>query len=218
MGLLTEWHLSSVPVSWLNQTPVQWAWRELRSLPPLMLNDGSKVATQQTEVRLCYLSSHLYIRFDCLDDDIWGNYTKRDDPIYEEEVVEIFIAAGNAAPQHYFEFEVSPKGVLFDCKIYNPSGFYDDRLEVDVSWNAEDIVWHAEILPEEQKWWAILEIPWQAIGGFQDIWRANFYRIERSSKSGTEFSSWSPTLRPNMFHVPAKFGSLLCQQPFHSKK
>lgn len=209
--LILEWLISPVPKPWLNQEPVDWAWHELDSLPPFILNDGSKPATQQTQVRLCYSSTHLYIRFDCTDDDIWGTYSQRDEPIYEEEVVEVFIAPGNGTPQQYFEFEISPKGVLFDCKIYNPSGFYDDRLEVDVSWNAEGVVWHAESMPEKQRWWAMLVIPWQAIGGFQEVWRANFYRIERSHQSGTEYSSWSPTHRPDMFHVPGKFGTLYCQ-------
>lgn len=202
------------PVSglWQAKEICAWPWCELKPLAPFVLNTDRATAKQQTEVRLCYSSQHLYVRFDCDDDDIWGNYTKRDDPVYEEEVVEVFIAPGSKTPERYFEFELSPKGVLFDCKIYNPSGFHDDKLEVDESWNAEDIAWYAEINSEKQHWWAILEIPWQAIGGFHEEWRVNFYRIERSSKSGTEFSAWSPTLRPNMFHVPSQFGLLICQR------
>lgn len=202
---------SLVPSAWTKQTFTDWPWLELTPLSPFVESESSVLAKQQTRVRLCYGGQHLYVRFDCDDDDIWGNYTERDDPIYNEEAVEFFIAPGVETPQRYFEFEVSPRGVLFDCQIYNPSGFYDEKLEVDVSWNAEGVMWHAEINAEEQRWWAILVIPWQSIGGFQETWRANFYRIERSSKTGTEFSAWSPTLRPTMFHVPGRFGFLMCK-------
>jgi hypothetical protein len=211
MKALPKCHVSPARETWLRQESAQWPWNELEPLSTFILNDGVAAAKQQTLVRLCYSGQHLYIRFDCADDDIWGTYTKRDDPIYEEEVVEVFIAPGIDTPQRYFEFEVSPKGVLFDCKIYNPSGFYDDKLEVDESWNAEGVAWSTSINLERQGWWAILEIPWQAIGGFHEQWRVNFYRIERSQQSGTEYSAWSPTLMPNMFHVPGKFGLLVCQ-------
>ena len=42
-----------------------------------------------------------------------------------------------------------------------------------------------------------------------EIWRANFYRIERPRDGAAEFSAWSPTLTaPADFHQPARFGFL----------
>ena len=42
-----------------------------------------------------------------------------------------------------------------------------------------------------------------------EIWRANFFRIDRHTAHGDEFSAWQPTLKtPADFHVPAAFGAL----------
>ena len=40
-----------------------------------------------------------------------------------------------------------------------------------------------------------------------DVWRANFYRIDRA-EDGDEYSAWSPTLRRN-YHTPERFGALV---------
>jgi hypothetical protein len=185
------------------------SWSLISTLTPFILADGSGLAKQQTQVRVAYSQQAFYVRFDCEDDDIWGTHTKRDDPLYDEEVVEVFIASGAETPTRYFEFEVSPYGVLFDCIITNPAFQSNSKqlYDVDESWNAEGLEWYAGICLEKQQWWAVLNIPWQDIGGFHTIWRANFYRIERSRKSGTEFSCWSATLSES-FHVPARFGRL----------
>jgi hypothetical protein len=196
-----------VPEGWSIKPFDNDVWSSIPVLSPFILADGSGVAKQQTQVHLAYSHHALYVRFDCADDDIWGTYTQRDDPLYDEEVVEVFIASGTETPAYYFEFEVSPHGVLFDCTIHNPSGTPDERFRVDETWNADGLEWHTEIHPEKQQWWAILKIPWQDIGGYHPTWRANFYRIERSRKSGTEFSCWSATLSES-FHVPARFGTL----------
>jgi hypothetical protein len=206
---LPSYQVPKVPASWQAQALTEWNWQELPSLPPLVLADGSGLAKQKTQVRLCYSGQALYIRFDCEDDDIWGTYTKRDEPLYDEEVVEVFIAPGDATPTNYFEFEVSPYSVLFDCIITNPGlrPTPQQPYDVDESWNAEGLEWFAGIHPDKQAWWAVLKIPWSDIGGYRDVWRANFYRIERSGKSGTEFSCWSPTLSKS-FHKPERFGRL----------
>src|SRR5215210_435209 len=97
------------------------AWSTLPTLTPFMLADGSAPASQQTTVSLCFDDTALHIRFACDDRDIWGIYTERDDPLYEQEVVECFIGAGAADPVNYFEFQVSPNGVLFDSTVFNPT-------------------------------------------------------------------------------------------------
>lgn len=196
-------------------TPPGWnpfgSWQAVSAFPPFTLADGSVPARQQTALRVCYDADALYARFDCDDRDIWGTLTQRDDPIYDEEVVEIFLAAGEDTPTEYAEIEVSPNGVLFDAWVRNPSG---DRAQmtVDTAWDWPGICWHAERIDSENRWWAVLVLPWAGIaptGPLPKIWRANFYRIERPRDSAPEFSCWSPTLtEPADFHRPARFGQL----------
>jgi hypothetical protein len=203
------------PVHWDPVDLQQWDWNSLPSLPPLILADGSGPAAQQTRVRLCQDEEMLYVHFDCDDEDIWGAFTERDDPIYDEEVVELFIAAGEETPIDYYEFEISPNGVLFDARIYNPTSDRKD-IQVDIAWDAPGIHWSVDRNEQQNHWSAILALPWSAIapaGQRSTVWRANFYRIERprpqSSSQPTEFSCWSPTLTdPADFHKPARFGYL----------
>lgn len=190
------------------------AWDGIPSLPPFLLADGSGPAIQQTRVRVAWDDAALHVRFDCEDRDAWGTFERRDDPIYEEEVVEVFLAAGTADPVDYFEFEVSPRGVLWDGIIHNPTSSRKD-LGIDDSWDCPGIRWAVGQGGARQDWWGALAIPWNAIapGGAQGelprLWRANFYRIERPRDGETEFSGWSPTFKhPPDFHQPARFGGL----------
>jgi len=204
--------LSRAPAAWDTKAdPAAWEWDEVAALPPFILADGSGPAQQQTTARVCYDSEALYVRFDCEDRDIWGSYTRRDDPIYDEEVVEVFLGPGEADPLRYYEFEVSPGGVLFDARIYNPT-WQRPELEVDQGWNCPGIRWQARRDDAAHQWWALMVIPWVAIappGDLPTVWRANFYRIERPHDAGPEFSCWSPTMtEPADFHKPAYFGTL----------
>ena len=187
------------------------AWKELEKITSFLLADGSALAIQQTIVRVCFDDDALYVRFDCDDRDIWGTYTQRDEPIYEQEVVEIFIGIGAADPIHYFEFQISPNGVLFDTTVYNPTSLRAD-IKWDVTWQCPNIRWMAHRDDAANHWWGAFAIPWASItsdGKIPPICRANFYRIERPRDSETEYSCWSPTLtNPADFHKPSRFGIL----------
>ncbi len=200
------------PGEWGRQTdPATWLWHPVPALPPLTLADGSGPAQQQTTTRVCYDTQALYVRFDCEDQDIWGTYTKRDDPIYDEEVVEVFLSPGKADPVRYYEFEVSPNGVLFDARVYNPTS-QRTQLEVDEAWDCPGIRWKAGRDAAAKHWWVVMVVPWAAVAPsdhLPSVWRANFYRIERPRDALPEFSCWSPTFtEPADFHKPAYFGVL----------
>jgi len=206
-----------VPRTWSAATdPFAWAWDHAAMLPPLLLADGSGPATWQTTTRICYDEEHFFAYFDCVDPDIWGTYTERDQPIYDEEVVEIFIGpiettSSATTPVDYYEFEVSPNGVLLDVKVHNPSGDRAD-INLDFSWDCPNLQWGARRDDAIQRWQAYYAIPWASIGAVGSLpttWRANFYRIERPHGGNPEFSCWSPTLTdPADFHKPAQFGML----------
>ena len=187
-------------------------WTVLRRLPweaipseSLVLADGSGAPEQATTIRLCWDDEALHVRFDCEDRDAWGTFKERDDPLWQEEVVEVFLAPGEEDPVHYMEIEVSPLGVLFDARIHNPTGLRAD-MTADLAWDCPGIRWQVGRGLERQDWWAELSIPWEKPSR---IWRANFYRVERPRDGDPEFTCWSPTLtNPADFHKPARFGLL----------
>jgi hypothetical protein len=162
-------------------------WARAVSLGPFILADGSGAAEQATTVRVGWDARALYVRFECADRDAWGTWRQRNDPIYLEEAVEVFLAplapdtADEAAPHRYWELEVSPPGVLFAARIENPNGGRAG-LVADTSWECPGLEWQAgprAATPESgppqaesagrrltgacQDWWAALAIPWRAL-------------------------------------------------------
>jgi hypothetical protein len=209
---LPRWPVPPAPAEWdLDAALASWRWDELPALAAFTLADGRGPALQQTRARLCCGAAALYVRFDCEDRDAWGTYSRRDDPIYEEEAVEVFLAPGGEDPVRYFEFEVSPRGVLFDAVVDNPTSRRGD-MTADASWDCAGLRWSAGAGAVREDWWAVLSIPWSGLlpgGDPPRLWRANFYRIERPRDGEPEFSCWSPTLTsPADFHRPARFGVL----------
>jgi hypothetical protein len=171
---------------------------------------------QPTAVRVCHDAERLYVLFQCVDRDVWGSFRGRNEPIYDEEVVEAFLAPG-ADPRRYLELETSPRGAWFEASVESPTG-RRDGMRVDRDWRCTgweravrvngtldrrddvDVGWSAE--------WAI---PFASLGAASPRpgarWRANFHRIDREGRG--QFSAWSPTLAdPPDFHVPDRFGWL----------
>jgi len=185
------------------------SWSRVPALPLRRAQDGAAPA-QATAVRIAHDVDALLLRFDCHDRDIWATHTCRDAPLWEEEVVELFVAPGEGDPAEYVEIEVNPLGTVFDARVANPHG-RRDSMRVDPSWNAAGLV-AAVDRPSPGAWRTAIAIPWRDLcaGAPPRVWRANFFRIERPRDADPEFSCWSPTLAdPPDFHKPAFFGRLV---------
>lgn len=193
-------------------------WSRVPPVGDFLLNDGSGAPQLPTELKLCWDDHHLYLAFVAVDTDIWGTYRQRDDPIWEEEVVEAFLSTGGDVTQ-YFEFNFSPHNVVFDARIQIPEDGDRTRMQSDVAWDCEGLRSAVQVVGTidqrddvDQRWVVEVAIPFAQIGREGraplegEVWRANFYRIDRAGEG--EFSAWSPTLVPN-FHVPARFGYLI---------
>jgi len=198
------------------------AWLRLNPVGDFWLADGSGRPQLPTEVRLCWDESHLYLAFVAIDTDIWGTMRGRDDPIYDEEVVEAFLCSG-ADVTRYYEFEFSPHNVVFDAAIRCPESGDRRFMTADIAWNCRGLdsaVVVAGTLDDhgdrDDRWTVEAALPFSEIGRggkppvHGEKWRTNFYRIERPARGRDEFSCWSPTLAdPPNFHVPARFGCLV---------
>lgn len=193
-------------------------WSGIPPLSPLVHSGTGEHPAQATEVKVCWNHECLFLSYACKDTDIWANYEHRDDPLYDEEVVEFFLCPSGDL-RHYYEFEISPANVLFDAKVFCPEG-HRGTLLVDREWNAVGIRTGVRVsgtLNDRKSpdigWIVEAAVPFTDLGlpgppTPGTVWRVNFYRIERGEQ--TEYTAWSPTEKePADFHVPARFGELV---------
>ena len=186
-------------------------WSSIAPLTALVdARDGS-TPRDRTIVRAAASALSLHVLFECDDREIWATHATRDAPLWEEEVVEVFVAPGSREPDRYVEIEISPAGVLFDALVFNPDG-RRETMRVDTAWTMLGLVGRTS-RTSRTSWSAELSIPRPSIetlGAADGTWRANFYRIERPHGEAAEYAAWSPTgADPPDFHKPARFGRLV---------
>lgn len=97
-------------------------------------------AKYNTEVYGMWDDENLYFGAKMMDEDIVGTMANRDDPIYNEDAFEIFVRP-DCDTNFIYEFEFSPRGVIFDClnrRNLNPYSC-DPQGKAAVVWNAEGL-------------------------------------------------------------------------------
>ncbi len=179
----------------------------LVGLPALRLLDARTGAAprQATAVRVGLRAGVLCVRFDGRDAGVVATLTERDDPLWKEDVFEVFLSAEDP-PRRYFEVEVNPLGAIFDARVESPE-LTRGSMRVDAAWDCPGLTARVTLRPD--RWSALLAIPLEPLFGEAQPGRlrANFYRIDRGDPD--EFTAWSPTLAdPADFHVPGRFGVL----------
>lgn len=179
----------------------------LVALPAHLLVDAvtGKPTRLRTSLRVGWRDGILAVRFDGRDDGVVATHTRRDAPLWEEDVFEIFLSPEDPA-RDYFELEVNPLGTLFDARVASPD-LCRATMRVETAWDCAGF--EARVSRGPRRWSASVRVPLRELcaGPVPARWRANFYRIDRGAVD--EFSAWSPTFAdPADFHVPERFGVL----------
>ena len=178
-------------------------WRGIS--PALFCDVATGAAPEQaTAARVAWDEKELRVLLHAHDTRPWATITERDGPLWEEEVVEVFLdPVGDA--ESYFEIEVNPLGTVVDlvCRK-NRSGYAKD-----FAWDCDGL--RTAVRRTADGWTTELSIPFASLiaeaprAGTK--WRANFCRIDRPENRERELTAWSSTgLR--QFHVPQRFGVL----------
>jgi len=156
-----------------------------------ILNDYDQVE-YPTRAKMLWNDEYFYFAFACQDADMWSIFTAEDDPLWSEEVVEIFIDPDGDG-KHYLEVEVSPSNVIVDLLIYSVSPQWHSSKDWDIAGLKTAVQTHGTVndsLRLDRGWTVEIAIPWAAMadsvtGGARpapgDIWRLNLYRIERKA-------------------------------------
>lgn len=194
-------------------------WQQTESVLLKENRTGNPVSSQSvlTWVRTCYDDSTLYIAFECNDPDIWTNYTERDEYLWQEEAVEVFIDTDDV-PETYVEIEISPANVLFDSYIVDP-------VDIDIQATAEfDLagIQHAVVVngtlnqrdDRDSSWVVEIAVPFRDLVTERNRmittstnFRINFYRLDKNTGMESAGYAWSPT--GARFHKPEVFGRLV---------
>jgi hypothetical protein len=170
---------------------------------------NGKLGRPVTRARLLHDDEHFFIAFECEDDNIHSTYTKRDDELWRQDAVEVFIDPPGKG-RDYFEFQVSPAGQLFDTLVHQHprrDDSYDGAPRAGVqrqgSLNDDS--------DEDRGWTVELAVPIARLGEASvapgSVWRLNLFRLDDRLVAGRAFLAWSPPLS-NTTHVPSRFGEV----------
>ncbi|MCU1350115.1 MAG: hypothetical protein JWO56_3145 [Acidobacteria bacterium] len=150
--------------------------------------------------------------FSAADDLVVARYRGHDEPLWEHDVVEVFLAPERRT--EYFELEVNPLGTTFDARIESPDG-QRGTMRTFLDWTCQGLF--AAVRKDVESGGAmtietVIRIPFASLGGAPapgTEWAANLFRVDRHPDRGDEYTAWQPTGKvPADFHVPAAFGLL----------
>ena len=179
------------------------AWDGLHAENLVEVATGGKLR-QRTRFQTCWDSEAIYIRFECEDDYAVADFLNRDDPLYDQDVVEVFLDEEGLG-RRYIELEISPRNVIFDALIEN----HGDRIVVNKEWDAEGLETSVHTRGDLRIY--VIKLPFihfKQMPKSGTKWRVNFYRIDESRDGQREFQAWSPTGAVD-YHIPSRFGSLI---------
>ena len=164
-------------------------------------------ATYPTRFRALWSEEGLFLRFDATDPSPWHTMSRKDEHLWDEEVVEIFLDPDRSG-RDYYELEVNPANVVCDLRMISP---WPDK-KGDIDWNLAGL--ETRVRPTEsggsvQGFTVTAFLPWRGLRALPsaghvalppkpgDAWRFNVFRIKRpGGKTNPEkdavFAAWSP--------------------------
>jgi len=183
--------------------PALAPWPQLAAVA-LRETVSGKPPGQATWIKAAWSEHELRVLFWVEDTQVWATLTEHNAPLYEEEVVEVFLdPAGDS--EKYFEIEVNPLNTVLEVALLREGS---GGWRKDFQWRCAGL--RTAVQRHPAGWCAEFSLPFAGLRVATPTgkrWRANFYRIDRPPGAPRELSAWSPTGEPN-FHVPARFGDL----------
>ena len=166
------------------------------------LRDGETHPQLSTSVRALWSNKYLYLAYE-------APYTKLSmaqqpsenerSGLWEDDVVELFVAPNTDQPNDYFEFEWAPNGETLDVHV--------DPTEREFAWSGggESVA----VIDRDDKIWRVeARIPLSSLSAKAPVagarWRVNLYRHDNANGV---FLAWHPTLTDTA-HAPERFGWL----------
>jgi len=207
-------HRTPEPIA-IGRRPDPRQWARAMVITDFVAPVTRKPAAEQTRMRMLWDDRCLYVWFLAADADLHGTYTGKADPLWREDVVEVFLQPDPKRKQ-YFEFEVNPIGTLLALRIPEGHTTFQQRAEFD---HGVRTATTARGTPNDSKdtdrsFEVILAIPWNRLdfaGGkapaIGEVWRFIGARCNLASKGldkGREFSACVGLSKVD-FHLLAEY-------------
>jgi len=171
-------------------------WREASVTSPFISAQGGAVEEQQTQVRVCYDATSLYIGIEAFDTllqpalnmlhQVRAQQLGRDADVFSDDCVEVFLAP---TAESYYHFASN-----------SATGTYDGQA-TDGGWNCD---WHCAARRGAVSYVVEMAMPFSALSASPgDPWRASF---TRTRSADGHLSTWSGL--QGAFHQPDAFGTL----------
>lgn len=177
-----------------------------------------------TTFRAVWTPAGLCVRFDVQDRAPWGTRTRRDDCLWEQEVVEVFLDP-TCSGEDYAELEITPANVVCDLHIERLA---PERI-VHLEWDFTHLRSAVHRNAHGDDWCAIAHMPFEDFGTLSsrvaaclpvkggDVWHFNAFRIKRPAgpdrpEDGAIYAAWSVPPGPT-FHAPLAFRPMVFEPP-----
>lgn len=177
---------------------------------------------QKTEAKLLWDKENFYVAYICEDTDITAKCTQRDDPVWSDNCVEIFISPNPEKMDCYYGLEMNARGVLYDY-FRIPKICHIKRVDFKGVLLKTNIEGTLNNRGDKDKGWMLeLAIPFSNFVGITKFskttkslppdpgssWRINLNRWDGKEKRCLSQWSASDALRPDP-HRPARFGIIV---------
>jgi hypothetical protein len=180
------------------------SWKNAPMSPNFTDAEGGSAVGASTHAQLLWDDEFLYAFIRVSDKDVYSQFKNRDDTLWKEDVVELFIDADRNR-RGYVELQVNPNNAHFDAWFprtrgqkhhfeWNSKmksavvvhGTNDKRSDRDEGWDVEIAIPLVDVkgMDEAMK----VTLP-PALG---DSWRLNIVRGEKPKSKGLAASSWNP--------------------------
>ena len=173
-----------------------------------------------TTFRAVWTPEGLCVRWDAQDRAPWATRTRRDDCLWETEVVEVFLDP-TCSGEDYAELEITPTNVVCDLHIERLA----PERRVHLTWDFAGLRTAVHRSGNADDWCAIAWMPFSDFATLAtrvaermparagDVWHFNVFRIKRPAgpnlpEAGAIYAAWSVPDGPT-FHAPLAFRPLV---------
>ena len=178
---------------------IEWINADKVSLVDVVTGEKPR---QETSAMLLWDENYLYIAFDCVDDYIKSSMRGFNQPLYEEDVVEIFID-DDGDKRTYMEVEVNPNNAVLHYLVHNKGSNKATFART------EQIIISAVKMEKGRTFYEAAIPIIEFLNPIKDgaKWHFNLYRIDRGADGNDEYTAFSPTGEVN-YHHPECFATL----------